>query len=95
MHILIALRRRNALVNIESENDRWLRLLLSAVMWFTTYAIVTQTVKTHFHILNLHFCTKAVLSLDTVITVIMHFKISCGVKSDFENLKPIFVKECS
>jgi len=35
------------------------------------YGIVTQTVETYFHILTVHFYSKAVLSLDTVITVIM------------------------
>jgi len=64
-------------------------------MWFMMYGIVTQTVKTHFHIITLHFDSKAVLSLDTVITVIMQFKISWDEKNDFEKLKPVFVKECS
>jgi len=61
-------------------------------MWFTMYGIVTQTVKTHFHILALHFYSKAVLSLDTVI---MQFKISCDEKNDLAKLKPVFVKEYS
>jgi hypothetical protein len=66
---LIAPRRYNSLVNIETQNGGQLRLLLSAVQ-FAMYSIVTDCENT-FSYSHATFLLKVVLSLDKVITVIM------------------------